>query len=296
MSSLVRSVEIHGQAGPRLLITAGVHGDEFEGIQAVHRLAEELSAASLRGCVTLVPIANANAFFSHDRVGEDGLDLARICPGVCDGSLTQRVAHEISGLIDQTDYYVDLHSGGRRMSVLPLSGYLLHQNGNVLETQRRMAHAFGLPLIWGAHPELEGRTLSVARDAKVPAIYAEWLGAGVCDPEGVDAYVRGCLNVMAMLNMLDRPIDTQSEKTILEDNCPGSGHIQANCPSPLSGLFVPEVKLGQSVEQGQPLGQVLEILGLRSEKILAPHSGTVVVLRTLPAVSEGDCLGMVLKT
>lgn len=49
-----------------------------------------------------------------------------------------------------------------------------------------MARAFGLPLIWGTDPTLPGRSLSVARDANVPAIYAEYLGGGRLN-SGVDA-------------------------------------------------------------------------------------------------------------
>ena len=45
-----------------------------------------------------------------------------------------------------------------------------------------MARAFNLPLIWGTDASLEGRSLSVARDAAVPAIYAEYLGGGVFSP------------------------------------------------------------------------------------------------------------------
>ena len=55
------------------------------------------------------------------------------------------------------------------------------------EDELDLARALNMPIIWGTYPHLDGRTLSVARDAKVPAIYAEWMGGGVCDPAGVDA-------------------------------------------------------------------------------------------------------------
>ena len=63
--------------------------------------------------------------------------------------------------------------------------------------------AFGLPLIWGTAPDLPGRTLSVARAAAIPALYAEYGGGGELDPSGVQAYVSGCLNVLRELDMLD---------------------------------------------------------------------------------------------
>ena len=61
----------------------------------------------------------------------------------------------------------------------------------------------------GFTAELEGCSLTVARDAKVPAIYAEYLGGGGCSAKGVQAYFEGCLNVMAEIGMMDpRPAPT----------------------------------------------------------------------------------------
>ena len=37
-------------AGPHLLITGGVHGDEFEPMMALHRLARRMSELTLRHC------------------------------------------------------------------------------------------------------------------------------------------------------------------------------------------------------------------------------------------------------
>src|SRR5262245_64646620 len=93
---------------------------------AVRRLAAEIDAARLHGRVTLVPVVNEPAFRRGQRTAEDGLDLARTCPGRADGSVTERVAHALTGLIRSADYYVDLHTGGTRLRVLPLVGYMLH--------------------------------------------------------------------------------------------------------------------------------------------------------------------------
>ena len=54
------------------------------------------------------------------------------------------------------------------LAVLPLVGYGLHGDESVLEGQRQMARAFNLPVVWGTDASLEGRSLSVARDANPP--------------------------------------------------------------------------------------------------------------------------------
>ena len=103
-----------GLAGPRLVITAGVHGDEFESIECVHQLLDWVPENLRSGMVILVPVINEDAFLLGQRTGADGLDLARTCPGNPEGSLTERVAHELTELICTADYYIDMHTGGTR--------------------------------------------------------------------------------------------------------------------------------------------------------------------------------------
>jgi predicted deacylase len=283
------------EAGPHVLITGGVHGDEFEPMAAVRRLIDRLPTVPLRGRVTLVPVVNEPAFRLGSRTAEDGLDLARTCPGREDGSITERIAHALSALIRSADYYIDLHTGGTRLCVLPLAGYTLHPDGRVLDAQRRMARAFGLPIVWGTDPNLEGRSLSVARDAGVPAIYAEYHGGGGCDPAGVAAYVEGCLNVLAGLGTID-PRPAAEAPLVVEDDRPGSGHMQVNHPAPYEGFFEPAVQLGQEVPAGEILGTVTDVLGRHVEPIRADHAGLVLVLHTFARIDSGESAAVVLET
>ena len=284
------------EPGPHVLVTGGVHGDEFEPMAAVRRLiARFREAPPARGAVTLVPVVNEPAFGRGARVADDGLDLARTCPGRPDGSVTERIAHELSGLIRAADYYIDLHTGGTRLRVLPLVGYSLHPDPAVLDRQRRMARAFGLPIVWGTDPNLDGRSLSVARDASIPAIYAEYQGGGGCDPAGIRAYVAGCLRVMADVGVIaDAPAVPPGSPVVVEDPRPGSGHMQANHPSPSGGFFEPAVALGQSVGAGDLLGTVSDLLGHRVEPVRARSAGVVLVLHTFARVEEGTGLAVVL--
>jgi uncharacterized protein len=281
--------------GPHLVVFGGVHGDEFEPMAAVRRLAREVPADDLRGKLTLVPVANEPAFARGQRVAEDGLDLARTFPGRDDGSITQRIAHALSPLIRAADYFIDLHTGGTTFDLLPMTGYMLHRDVAILEQQRRMARAFNLPIVWGTSAELDGRSLSVARDAGAPAIYAEYRGSAVCRSQGVDAYVAGCLNVMAALNMLDRPAPPSAVEIEVEDPRPQSGHLQICNGSPTSGFFEPAVRLGQRVASGDMLGTVCDALGSRHEAVWSQQSGMVLMLRTFPRVAEGDSLAVILE-
>ena len=281
--------------GPHLLITGGVHGDEYEPMAAIRRLMREVDPSSLRGRLSLTPVVNEAAFLRGSRTAEDEMDLARTCPGDPTGSITERTADALSRLIRSADYYIDLHTGGNIMDVWPLTGYGLVPRGEILDSQRRMAKAFNLPLVWGTDCRLEGRSLSVARDAGVPAIYAEYMGSGRCDPAGVDAYVDGCVNVMGELGMLDRQPPASRIRYTVEDDRPAAGHMQICNPAPITGLFEPVVELGGRVEAGQPLGVVSDILGENAVSVPSNESGIVICLRTFSRVFKDDALAVVLE-
>jgi predicted deacylase len=302
---MLRTITV-GSEGPRLLITGGVHGDEFEPIIAIHRLSTTLQERAhhgkLNGQITLVPIVNESAFLRGHRCADDHLDLARTFPGRADGSVTEQTASLLSDLIRHSDYYIDLHTGGTELSVFPLAGYVMHPDLRVLDIQRRMAKAFNLPVVWGTSPNLEGRSLSVARDSSVPAIYCEYLGSATCSNAGVDAYHQGCLNVLAELNLIEEPQPESQVRWTVEDARPNSGHLQICNPAPCAGCFVTSRKLGDYIQAGAPLGNVIPLefgdghAAANPVPVLATQSGILLVLRTFPRVRAGDSVGVILET
>ncbi|NNE92122.1 MAG: succinylglutamate desuccinylase [Verrucomicrobiales bacterium] len=283
--------------GPKLLVSGGVHGDEFEPIHAIHRLIREFESGERElaaGSLALVPIVNRAAYIRGHRVAEeDGLDLARTCPGDPEGTTTEQAAHAISEKIRKADLYIDLHTGGTELAVWPLTGYHLAEDAEILETQRRMARAFNLPFIWGTSPKVDGRTLSVSRDAGVPGIYAEYLGSATMSPQGCDAYFEGCLNVMAEFGLIERSQPESRVVHVVEDDRPESGHMQICNPSPITGFFEAAVSLGEQVETNQLLGTVSSLDLQEQHEIRAAESGILLVLRTFPRVREGETCGVV---
>lgn len=280
------------QNGPRVLFTAGVHGDEYEPMLAAVGLADTISEKLKAGSVTIVPLVNPGAYRMGTRFGADGLDLARICPGRVDGSESERAAAQISDLIRNSDYYVDLHTGGKQLEIFPLSGYMLHDSADIIKKQRQMAEAFNLPVIWGTDKSLEGRTLSVARDAGVPAIYVEYGGGESVCKEIINSYVLGCIRLLNQLGMTDEKDRIEPRpKYWVEDYRPGNGHLQTKMPAPSDGLFVPEVCLGDRVSSEQTWGFIHCLEDGSRKEIKSEASGIVLFLRKSARVKKGDSLG-----
>jgi predicted deacylase len=173
---------------------------------------------------------------------------------------------------------------------------MLHPDRNVLDMQRRMAQAFNLPVIWGTSHLLEGRTLSVARDAGIPAIYAEYLGSGVCSEQGVADYFQGCLNIMAEIGMRSDSAPPTSVQLVVEDSRPESGHLQVCYPSPITGLFEANVQLMQEVHAGDLIGRVIDPIGTELHEIFVKQGGMVICLAAFARVIRGNSLAVVMET
>jgi predicted deacylase len=281
--------------GPHLLITAGVHGDEYEPMVAAMELAARMQGIMKSGKLTVVPVVNESAYLRSARCGEDGLDLARTCPGDANGSITERVAAEISNLIKQANFYIDLHTGGFLFDIYPLAGYMLHEDAAILQTQREMAESFGLPVIWGTDPYAQGRTLSVARDAGVPAIYVEYGGGSSGSADIIQSYVEGCERVIHyLLNVSSQPAAKGKSVFWVEDHRVNNGHLQTKMPSPATGVFIASVTPGDCVETGDEWGAVHDPLSGRLAKVEAGENGIVLFTRASAPVKTGESLGGIL--
>lgn len=277
--------------GPHLLILAGVHGNEYEPVATAIKLLDIVPDVLSRGMVSIVPVVNEPAFKNASRYGEDGLDLARTCPGNIKGTTTEIIAAEVSELIAGADYLIDLHTGGDRCEIAPFAGYTLHPSEEVLHKQFQMARAFRLKTIWGTTPNLDGRTLSVARDHNIPAIYAEYGGGGGFRKEIVQEYVQGCLNVLIDLGLSEGTIPSDSIEYIVKDYREESGNLRLLLPAPADGFFESKVNLCDVVEKGVMMGTITDPFGQYVEPIRADQDGMVFLLRTIPSVREGDSLG-----
>ena len=111
--------------GPTLVVSANVHGDEYEGVRAILETFEWLDPEAMNGDVLAVPVVNVPAFWSGTRTSPlDGANLARVFPGDEDGTPSQQIAwHFAQSVIARADFYLDLHSAGIRYRMPSMVGY-----------------------------------------------------------------------------------------------------------------------------------------------------------------------------
>lgn len=274
--------------GPTLLVMAGVHGDEYEGITAIPQVFAAIESEQLHGTLVMAPVCNPPAYRAAQRSSPiDGLNLARVFPGAINGSITQRIAYWIGEkLLRHADLMVDLHTGGIAYELPLLVGYV-HDDGALGQASLAAASAFGAPVLWGHPPPLPpGRSLSTATDLGIPCAYTEAPGKAGIDPDVVDCYREGVFNVMKHLGMLSGdPV-----RRVLKHHLVGHGDLDSVIAASVAGLFQRERDLLDEVVAGQRLGVIRDESGLILEEIIAKSAGVVIMLRGLPRVEAGDGL------
>lgn len=277
--------------GPRLLVLGGVHGNEIGGIVGAGVVTQQPLVLS-RGALDVVPITHEVANAEFVRCGPaDGLDLARTFPGDRHGSPTQRLAALLlAELITPANAIIDLHTSSPDADLPFFAGSL--DDGTPTATRGiEMASAFGTGTVW-SHPTLgPGRTLTMAAELGIPAMYVESPTGGVLDPQLLSAYADGVVRVCGLLGMLPATAVPDAPATRLWLH--GSGDTDGFSPAPCAGYFLAEVLMLQQVSEGERLGQLLDAYGHQLREIRALNSGVVTYLRRQAKVTEGTPLASV---
>lgn len=258
--------------GRHVLVTGGIHGDEYEGPAAIADLMAQLPKLPLQGTVTAIPVANEMAWRAGTRCSpDDGLNLARTFPGNPEGSPTERLAAEIFAIARECDYLIDLHSGGVEYRFVPLAGFYK-------EASREAARRFGLPVLWQL-PATDGVLSCEVTKLGKTAIGCEYLGGGELSLRGASDYARGILSCLAHWAMLP------AEYLIEKETAAYCGDWQL---SQVEGVFRGLAQLGQDVRTGRPLAEIRDHRGDVLQRFAATGDGKVLALRNKAYIRPGN--------
>ncbi len=178
-------VIVHGALpGPVVCITAGIHGDEINGIEIARRVAYDLDAERLRGTVISVPVVNVFGYTRGSRYLPDRRDLNRFFPGSRFGSVASRIAYAFfDGVVRHCDSLVDLHTGSfDRMNLPQLRADLT--DAGVLAFTRGFSDTVVLH-----SPGSRGMLRTAAVDAGIPAVTFEVGGPARLQPAEIEVAV-----------------------------------------------------------------------------------------------------------
>ena len=249
----------------------------------------------LQGTVILVHVANLPSFLGRTIYYSpvDGKNLNRMFPGNAQGTLSQRIAHQITTkVIDQADYLIDLHSGDGNEALRPYVYMPVTGDAGFDMKIKGLAVAFGLDhIVIDTGPQhASGPSLFTDQTALVrgiPAITTETGQSGSNDPYWSGLATSGIWNVLRHLRMVPGVEVPNPGITWLTD--------YQVVKSPASGIFKPATKDGYTVTKGALLGVLVDFFGNEITQIRAPFSGVINYIISTPPVSKGEPVAMMSK-
>lgn len=274
-----------GQPGPRFLLTAGIHGDELNGIGVIHQLVEALDPATLKGTLIAMPGLNAPGLRNSTRAftgGHNGTgdNLNRLIPRDPlargnEGNAAQRYARRLwsRAFMGNTDFAIDLHTQSRG-GTYPAYVFV------ATPAAKRIAMMLRPDSVY-VNAGYDGAVEDMLNANGIPAVTYELGGAEVFDNAMIARGVRGVRNVMIDRGMLPG-------KPNFRDPEPFLGNVVTNVESPRGGWAQVRVKLNQYVKKGDVLAIVTDPFGRAIATLTAPLDARVAGMGTDPRTEPGD--------
>lgn len=266
-----------GNPGPSILLSAGMHGEETNGIEIIRKIIRRKEVQELKcGSIIAIPVINIISFLYGSRDLPDGRDLNRCFPGSKNGSIGSRIAYDIvKHILPIIDFGVDFHTGGAKISNYPQIRCVFEFEGNL-----QLAEKFGAPLIINSKYR-DGTLRKEAAKRNKPILVYEGGESMRFDYLSINEGLNGCLRLMKANGMIDLDVPAQHAVKINRDSW-----IRANS----SGLFHMYKDNGAKVEKGDLLGVVCNPFGNIDDTIFSPADGYIFGINNQPVVNQGDAL------
>ncbi len=280
---------IRGGDGPTALVTAGVHGDEYEGLTIARGLIAETRLDDVRGRLIIMPGVNWPAVLARARVSPiDRQNMNRAFPGAEQNGPTALIADFIERiLLPRVDLAIDLHSGGTKSIYTPC-GYVYGMGERGFrERKLAAAHAFGAPATAVVTATSSSGSLSSACERHGVVMVATELGGGArLDAQALRIGREGTRNLLRHAGVLAGA--PRATRTALFHTQSAEAYVMA----PIDGLFEAFRDLGDDVPAGDVAGRLWPMDDLERPPVDVPFAaaGRILCVRTNPLVRRGDFL------
>ncbi|OHB21451.1 MAG: hypothetical protein A2939_01020 [Parcubacteria group bacterium RIFCSPLOWO2_01_FULL_48_18] len=273
------------EAGPRVFLVGGIHGDEVVGLEVIHRVFDNVDLK--KGTVYAMPIVNMLGFELVQReVPYDRKDLNRVFPGDASGELSERIAHGIFQFIKKAepDIVLDIHNDAFNSIPFILIDWVLRSDHSFEKRLEEHADVFGLTHCYDnsreeylkddMHHSLTG---ALVNEARIAALTVELGGGREFNESMVRAGTSGIKNILHRLGMIadDRYEPWVSPTKIA---APYTFMDKPIYTKQKSGVISHRVKPGEFVKGGQLIGVVKDIFGRKREEVLSPDDGYILSL------------------
>lgn len=264
--------------GPVVLLLAGVHGDEINGIAILRQIIESNQNLPVRGTIITIPVFNVFGYLMLKREFPDGRDLNRMFPGTENGSLASQFAYALTTeVLPHVNIVLDFHTGGADRFNAPQVRCDFR-----VDESLELAKIFNAPFVLNSSHIKKSLREHLYKN-KITSILFEGGKSNSISQEIVEYGVKGINNILAYLEMVKSPKMEEDFHTVLIDE---SKWLRA----PNSGMFFPAIEEGHFVSKKDVIGFVGDPYADFKKKIRAPHDGYIICVNTSPTVNKGDAI------
>ena len=266
--------------GPVVLFTAGLHGDEINGVEIVRQLITRKINKPAIGTIICIPIINVFGFVIKNREFPDGRDLNRVFPGSKKGSLASRFAYYLlQEVIPHVDYCIDFHAGGAARFNAPQIRIVPNN-----EELKRLSDVFNAPFTLYSK-NIAGSFRNSCDKLGVKMLLFEGGKSLDINNEITQHGVEGAKRFLEHFGMLN-PKKTAKEAPAPSIYIEKSSWIRARH----SGLFQNRIEAGHYVEKGDLIACITDPFGKFEQKVKAPNAGYIINSNDAPIVFQGDAI------
>lgn len=263
--------------GPVLLLMAGVHGDEVNGVSIVRELIKRKYHKPDVGTIICIPVLNVFGYLNQERVFPDGRDLNRVFPGASQGSLASQFAYMFrKEILPLVDYIIDFHTGGASLDNMPQIRCAFTDKKSM-----ELAKHFNAPFLINTNYLKHSVRETASKMGKTILLFEGGQSKDI-DLNVVNAGVEGASNVIKHLGFIKGEAETKAQSVMISK----SKWLRA----PYSGMFFPVVKNGVFVKTGELLGLISDPYGEFEKKVKAPFDCYVFCVNKAPVVNKGNAL------
>ena len=273
-------IERSKKPGPTVLFTAGIHGDEVNGVEIVRQLIAKGINKPKCGTIICMPVINIFGFINLKREFPDGRDLNRVFPGSTSGSLAGRVAYKLMhDIIPHVDLIIDFHTGGSGRFNAPQLRYS-KENKELND----LAKVFGAPFVLYSKNVSKSFRTTCYKLGK-PLLLFEGGKSFHIDDNVTNSGVNGSKRILKHLGMLKTAFKASEPKKecVFVDE---SKWQRAK----YSGMFKASIAIGSLVKKDAVLGNITDPYGKFNYFVKASNEGYIINVNESPIVYQGDAL------
>lgn len=270
--------------GKTILITAGIHGCEYLGIEAINQLVREIDPEKVSGKIIFVHVANTSGFFARASgiVPEDGINLNRVFPGDNNGSVSEKIAYIFTNEFQKkVDFYIDLHGGDLHEMTVPYVYYPGIGEDNIIKASCEAAKK--LNVNYRVKSSATTGAYNSAAILGTPSLLIERGGCGLWTKEDVSLYKKDVYKVIEHENIIENNSLSENEE---QNEIQKAIYID----SEVDGYWYPEVKPGEKISKGQLIGIVRDCFGKELINHNAKVNGVVLYMTVSLAIGKGESL------